>query len=75
MRRAVISNHSTEQALEDLEIRITLNGADMVVSRIRVAGCFTQTLRNIKESKRMKVIPLSTVLCFFFFFFFFGERG
>lgn len=68
MRRAVTSNHSTEQALEDLEIRITLNGVDMVVSRIRVSYCFTQTLRNIKESKRMKVIPLSTVLCFFFFF-------
>lgn len=54
MKRAVISSHLTEQALEDLEIRIILNGVNMVVSRIRVACCFTQTLRNIKESKRWR---------------------
>lgn len=37
MKRAVISSHLTEQALEDLEIRIIVNGVDMVGSRIRVA--------------------------------------
>lgn len=37
MKRAVISSHLMEQPLEDLEIRIILNGVDMVVSRIRVA--------------------------------------
>lgn len=63
MKRTVILSHRTEQALKDLEIRIVLNVICMAVSRIRVACWFTQTLRNIKGSKRMKVTPLSTLVC------------
>ena len=63
MKRMVIPSHMTEQALKDLDIRTMLNVIYSVVSRMREAW-FTQTLRNIKGSKRMKATPLSTFVCF-----------
>lgn len=63
MKRMVIPSHMmTEQVLKDLEIRIILNVVHIVVSRIRETW-FTQILRNIKGSERMKVTPLSTLVC------------
>lgn len=63
MKRIVIPSHMTEQALKDLDTRIMLNVIYTVVSRMREAW-FTQTLRNIKGSKRMKAISLFTFVCF-----------